>query len=218
MKTAIVSVFTCALTLGLAGAAAAAEEAGTPDGIYTTSAKGYRGPVTIKVGVKKGRIYAVKVSRHREDRPRTAITEIPKRIVDKQSAEVDVVTHASVTSRAIMKATREALAGATRKPAEGVPDGIYTGTARGYRGPVTVKFRVKDGRFTGVRVVKHRENRARTSIKDIPQWMVEQQKVEVDAVTRATITSRAIIKAVGGAIKAELEKAKKTKGALEGAL
>jgi NosR/NirI family transcriptional regulator, nitrous oxide reductase regulator len=217
MKTVVLTAVTCFLALGLAGVAAA-EDAKTPDGIYTATAKGYKGPVTIRVGVKNGRIYGVRVSRHREDRPRNAIKGIPKRIVATQSTEVDVVTHASVTSRAIMKATREALASATRKPAEGLPDGVYAGKARGYVGTLIVKFRVRGGRFIVMKVTKHRENRARTSIRDIPKRMVEWQKVEVDAVTRATVTSRAIIKAVRGAIRAEREKAKKTKGALEGAL
>jgi len=205
-------VLLCGVALaadGVAGEAGGVPE-GVPKGIYTASARGYKGPVTVRVGVKKGRIVFVKVVKHREDRARNSLSVIPRRIVQKQSTEVDAVTRATITSNAIMRAAREALASAIRKPAEGVPDGVYYGTAKGYVGPVKVGLRVKDGRFVAVKVVEHRENRVRGSTATIPQRIVQQQKVEVDAVTGATITSKAIISAVRRALdKAKAEAAEK---------
>jgi len=198
-------VWLCALALAPDGLAGEAE--GVPDGVYTGSAKGYVGPVTVKAAVKSGKITAVKVVKHRENRARNSLTVIPRRIVKSQSTEVDAVTRATITSKAIMKATREALKSATRKPAAGVPDGVYYGSARGYVGPIKVGMKVKGGRFLIVKVVKHRENRARTSIKDIPARMVAHQSVEVDVVTRATVTSKAIMRAVGQALQKAREKA-----------
>ena len=163
--------------------------------------------MTVKVVVRRGRIVVVKIVRHRENRALSSLTVIPGRIVRDQSTKVDAVTRATITSNAIMRAAHEALAATTRKPAEGVPDGLYYGSAKGYVGPIKVGMRVKGERFTAMRVVAHQENRARTSIKDIPKRMVDQQKINVDVVTRATITSKAIMKAVSGALDKAREKA-----------
>ena len=70
------------------------------------------------------------------------------------------------------------------------PTGIFYGSARGYRGPVTVK------------VVRHRENRARNSLTVIPKRIAKAQITQVDAVSRATVTSNAIMKATADAIAA----------------
>jgi len=199
-------VLLCGLALAAEGLAGELE--GVPNGIYTGSARGYVGPVTVKVAVKGGKIVAVRVVKHRENRALSSLGVIPRRIAQKQRTQVDAVTRATVTSKAIMKAAGEALASSSRKPAEGVPDGVYYGTAKGYVGPVKVGLRVKGGRFVAVKVVKHRENRARTSLRDIPARMVDQQKVEVDAVTGATITSRAIMRAVRQALDGARKKAK----------
>ena len=83
-----------------------------------------------------------------------------------------------------------------------IPDGSYKASERGYIGPVEVTVMVRDGRIVDVRVSAHKENRALTSIADIPRRIVQKQGVAgVDAVTGATITSDAIIIATGKALK-----------------
>jgi len=85
------------------------------DGTYTASAKGYRGPIEVKVIVKGGRIASVTVTRHREDLFYTAMIDIPKGILDGQGLKgVAVVTGATVSSEAIMNAAAKALAGAAK--------------------------------------------------------------------------------------------------------
>jgi uncharacterized protein with FMN-binding domain len=83
---------------------------------------------------------------------------------------------------------------------ENLADGDYKGSAKGYKGPVEVQVTVKDGKISAVKIVKHRENRARTSLKVIPARIVEKQSTQVDAVSRATITSKAIMKATARAL------------------
>jgi NosR/NirI family nitrous oxide reductase transcriptional regulator len=69
------------------------------------------------VVVKGGKIIDAGVNSHSEDRPQTAIKDIPARIKDAQSTQVDAVTGATVTSRAIMRAAQAALEyGASRAP------------------------------------------------------------------------------------------------------
>lgn len=92
-----------------------AEEEKTPvialkDGRYRAKARGYVADVRVEVKVKKGKLVDVRVRKHRENRPKTAIREIPRQIEKAGGVEgVHVVTGATITSRAILKATGEAL-------------------------------------------------------------------------------------------------------------
>jgi uncharacterized protein with FMN-binding domain len=79
-------------------------------------------------------------------------------------------------------------------------DGDYTGSARGYKGPVEVKVTVKDGKIDGVEIVRTRENRPRNAQKAVPQRIVAAQSVLVDAVSGATVTSNAIREAAARAL------------------
>jgi uncharacterized protein with FMN-binding domain len=71
---------------------------------HTGSARGYEGPIRVEVVMQASKIIAVTVREQRESRPRNALTEIPRRIVEQQRFDVDSVSGASVTSRAIMAA------------------------------------------------------------------------------------------------------------------
>ncbi len=80
-------------------------------GVYEGTGKGNNGDVTVKVTVTKNKITAVDVTQHSEtpglsDKP---IAEIPAAIVKEQSLDVDVISGASHTSKAILEATEAAL-------------------------------------------------------------------------------------------------------------
>jgi uncharacterized protein with FMN-binding domain len=173
------------------------------DGSYKAAARGYEGNVEVEVVVKAGKISAVKVLKHKESQPGKALEKIPARIVEKQKAEVDAVTGATITSKAIMSAAAKALKAAHKPPApfEKVPDGSYRAAAKGYEGPLNVEVSVKDGRITAVKVVKHKESRPEDSLSTVPARIVAEQKTSVDAVTGATATSKAIMKAAAQALK-----------------
>jgi uncharacterized protein with FMN-binding domain len=82
-----------------------------PDGTYTGSDFGYRSELEVEVTVKAGRIESVRVVREREDIALSSLTEIPRRIVEKQRLRgIDAVTGATMTSEAIVNATAKALA------------------------------------------------------------------------------------------------------------
>ena len=105
MKKAIGTVFVC---LALAVSAAVVLK----DGVYKGRANGYKGPVHVEVTVKEGKISAVKVMKCQDRFARRVVKEIPRRIVEADSTEVDVISGATVTSRAVQKAVRNALEGA----------------------------------------------------------------------------------------------------------
>jgi len=73
-------------------------------GARTGSARGYAGPVRVEVVMRAGAIRSVTILEQHESRPRDALQEIPRRIVAQQRFDVDSVSGASVTSRAIMAA------------------------------------------------------------------------------------------------------------------
>jgi uncharacterized protein with FMN-binding domain len=80
-------------------------------GEYLGEGAGMGGPLTVKVKLDGSRIISVEVLSHNEtpgisDR---ALAELPPAIVQAQSATVDAVTGATITSRAIMTAVEKAV-------------------------------------------------------------------------------------------------------------
>jgi uncharacterized protein with FMN-binding domain len=178
------------------------------DGAYTGASRGHNGDVTVEVTVKDGRIAAVAVKDFRENRPLTALQDVPARIVEKQKTDVDAVTGATISSKAVMRAAATALAKARPIDLKKVPDGTYTGASRGFMGDVTVEVTVKDGRIAAVKPALFTENRPGTALQDVPARIVEKQSVEVDAVTGATISSQAVMRAAESALAGAPQKQK----------
>lgn len=83
-----------------------------------------------------------------------------------------------------------------------VKDGTYTGTAAGYNGDIEVSVVYKDNKMTDVKVTKNSEPGvvAYSAMKDIPSYIVENQSVNVDVSTGATVTSKAICQAVANTV------------------
>lgn len=83
------------------------------DGVYEGSANGMGGAVKVAVTVSGGKIAAVEVVEHSETAGISdpAIEQIPAKIVEAQSTDVDAVTGATVTSEAIKAAVKTALSG-----------------------------------------------------------------------------------------------------------
>ena len=77
-----------------------------------------------------------------------------------------------------------------------VRDGTYSVGVMAYAGPMEVAVTVRAGRITDVRVTKHQEKQPYNSLTDTPAQIVRKQGIKgVDAVSSATITSEAIMKA-----------------------
>jgi len=81
------------------------------NGTYQDQSIGYTGPVQIEVVVMDNRIEDVHVIQHSEKQFFSALTAIPKRIIEKQSVQgIDGVSGATITSQAIVNASAKALA------------------------------------------------------------------------------------------------------------
>lgn len=85
-------------------------------GTYTATAEGYAGGVTVEVEFDKASILSVTVTEHSEtvgfgDR---AAEELPGKIVQAQTFEVDAISSATVTSDAIKTAVKDCMAQAEK--------------------------------------------------------------------------------------------------------
>lgn len=80
-------------------------------GTYTGVGQGMNGEVSVNVTFSADAITAIEIGNHAESAGISdpAIAQIPQAIIDSQSLNVDVVAGASMTSRAILEAVKEAV-------------------------------------------------------------------------------------------------------------
>lgn len=86
------------------------------DGVYRASSIGYEGDVEVEVTVRGHRIEDVKVTQHKEKQFYSALTDMPRQILRKQSVQgVDATSRATITAEAVLNATAKALASGAEK-------------------------------------------------------------------------------------------------------
>lgn len=86
-------------------------------------------------------------------------------------------------------------------------DGTYRGEADGYEDKIIVDVTVKADKIVNVKVVSQAESRSKNAMTEVPKRILASQKAKVDAVTGATISSKAIMRAVEKALqKASVKK------------
>jgi uncharacterized protein with FMN-binding domain len=89
-----------------------AVQAAYKDGTYTGQGTSRRGDVWVQVQVTGGRIANVSITRSTLQYPLRDIAGLPQQVVDRQSAQVDVVSRATYSSMAFRQAVTQALTGA----------------------------------------------------------------------------------------------------------
>ena len=221
-----VQTFTSVLTPAQAWAAT---DVSYNDGSYTAEGKGIGGKVPVEVSIKGGVISEVAVGDTSETQGigSKAIEQLPDAIVAANGTEgVDGVSGATVTSKAIFTAVDDCLeqAGTTNvAPAgteteEAAPveetdeapasdaaytDGEYTASGKGIGGEVPVTVTIKNGKISEVTVGDNSETQGigTKAIEQLPDAIVKANGTEgVDAVSGATVTSKAIFTAVDEAL------------------
>jgi uncharacterized protein with FMN-binding domain len=80
-----------------------------------------------------------------------------------------------------------------------VADGTYTGSYDSYRWSTTVEVTVKDHAVTGIRAVKAQPGRDSLNAT-LTEKIIKQQRVNVDAVSGATASSKSFLMAVQTAL------------------
>ena len=192
---------------------------GYADGSYTAEGKGIGGKVPVTVTVKGGKVSEVTVGDNSETQGigSKAIEQLPAKIVEANGLEgVDAVSGATVTSKAIFTAVDDCLeqakGGAAAEAAKAddkvgaapaaettYTDGEYTAYGKGIGGDVPVTVTVRGGKVAEVTVGDNSETQGIGSkaIEQLPDAIVAANGTEgVDAVSGATVTSKAIFSAV----------------------
>ena len=189
--------------------------------VYTGKATGM-GEVTAKVIIADGHIVGVTLTGDNETPGigSKAIEELPSKIVEAQSADVDGVAGATITSNAVKEAVKAAMAEAgledaaaeTTEPAaddaaltvalEDAADGTYAATARGFGGDITVEVTLSGGKIADVKIVGDSETPGlgAVAVEKMPAQLLEAQSADVDGVAGATVSTSAIRDAFGDAL------------------
>ncbi|SES95025.1 Uncharacterized protein conserved in bacteria [Natronincola peptidivorans] len=187
---------------------------GSPAGeFYEGSAEGYGGEIRVRVEVLEEEIVGIEILEMNEtvglgDNAAEATIE---KILESQSTEVDVVSGATMSSNAVMRAVENAL-GITSEEEEvekvfapitiTLEDGEYEGVATGYYDDIKVLVEVTDGTIANIELVEINDTEgfgdtaALNTIKEI----LSTQSVEIDAITGATASSQGTIEAVKAAL------------------
>ena len=204
-KTVICLSSAMVLSLGLLSTAMAEEAT------YSASEQGLGGAVTVTLTMDGEEITAVDIDASTEtpEIGGAAAETLAQAILDAQSAEIDGVAGATLTSDAVKKATQKALdQAATGGAEEDAADegltftpGTYSATADGYNGPVSLDVTFDETNITDITVTASSETaQVGTVAYDllIPA-IIEANGIGVDGVSGATFTGRALKTAVSAA-------------------
>lgn len=194
------------------------------DGVYTGSSRGYGGQVKVQVTMENGFITDLQILDASHET--SAFLKRAKRLLNivmtEQTWDVDAVSEATYTSRGILGAIKNALTGEVVNnplpPQQEMPeeppvveefvapstyrDGIYTGTARGFGGDITVQVTITDDTITDISIVsaEGETHSYFTKARYVISAMLTAGTPEVDTISGATYSSTGIINAVKSAL------------------
>ena len=202
MKKVLVWVLTLCLLVCTA-ASATAEQALT-DGVYTSDAAGFGGTVSMSMTVAGGEVTEITLSGDQETESigGAALPKLEEALLSSQSAQIDGVAGATVTSNAVKAAAADCF-----RQAQGVEsveavlkDGTYSSAAWGFatNRQLNVTVEIRDNRIASIEVGANGETEIilNTAIENMIPDMLTYQSVKVDATTGATVSSNAIKTAV----------------------
>ena len=194
-----------------------------PDGVYTGSSRGYGGTVKVQVTMEGGVITDVQIlsAAHETAAFLKRASRLVNTVLDAQTWEVDAVSEATYTSRGILGAVRNALTGEAvnnplppqPKPAEPLVveeftqpsvyhDGVYTASAEGFGGPITVQVTILNDKIDSISIVsaEGETHPYFTKARHVISTILDEQTPEVEAVSGATYSSTGILNAVKAAL------------------
>ena len=178
-------------------------------GTYTSTSKGFGGDVTVTITIAEGDVIAdvvIKGDAETAALGGVAMEKLAAKIKDTQSVEVDAMTGATFTSKAVIAAAADCMAQAEAaagsagegQAAGAYKPGTYTASSKGFGGDVTVTITIgEDGAIAKVEMVGAGETPALggVAMTKLPDKMIAAQSAEVDVMTGATFTSKAAIAA-----------------------
>ena len=199
-KQVIAMIAMVVLAVGvLFGYDALSDDAAADAASYEVTAEGYNGPISLRVYMDDEEIVDIEVleQNETENLGDVAIDEMIARILEEQSADVDVESGATISSNAVIDGVKEALAAA------GMGSGdAYVGVAEGYNGEVEVEVIVDGNSIEAINVLEENEteNLGDEAIDQMIERILEAQSTDVDVQSGATVSSNALIEAVNNAL------------------
>lgn len=173
-------------------------------GTYEGSAKGFGGQVTVSITVDAASVTAV-TSEGPDETANiggAALADLDKQALEKQSADIDGVSGATVTSDGYKEALAMAIALAKGEEVSAgelsFKPGTYEGHGTGYGGDVTLSVTFSEDAITGIEVTANKE----TEYVGTPAFDIMFKEIQdftstgVDSVSGATFTCNAILTAV----------------------
>lgn len=202
----IISPLLCCAML-LSGCTAAKKEINRnyTAGTYHGSAEGFGGKLDVEVTLSEDKIEKVEIKSHKETEGvgTKAIEALPSQFVSKNSVDVDTVTGATMSSKAIIAAVKDAMKDfLTTDTGKSLANGTYQGESTGFHGPLKVEVTVAKKKITDIKVLENFETIGigTKALDQIPKKIIEHQSVGVDVLTGATASSKAVLAAVSNAL------------------
>lgn len=187
------------------------------DGTYTASSKGFNGDVTVEVTISSGKISSVSFDTSTETvgKGSKISDEYPEKILKAQSADVDDISGATITSQAaktaLTKALNEASGIEINSDDIALKDGSYTSEQYGFQQiqPVAVTTVIENNAIKSITIDSTIDSVA--MVRSVEELMIpriiDQQSITVDAITGATATSNAVLSAVKDCVEQSMEAA-----------
>ncbi len=177
-------------------------------GTYTGEGAGFGGTVSVTITTDADNITDVKIE-GADETPNiggAAFEELTEQIKTAQSAEIDGVSGATLTSNGVKEATAMAIALASGEEVGGSGElsytpGTYTGVGAGYNGDLKLDVTFSENAITDIQVNESAEtNHVGTPAYDIMfADAIEANGSGIDSVSGATFTSRAVKDALNDA-------------------
>ena len=189
------------------------------------TAQGRNGEIRVEVAATADRICRMRIVEHTETDGigTVAVDEMPARIYEAQSLEVDASSGATISSDAIKLAVADALEkagldpaafgaaalGAADDPAADYPittdaDGKITavGAGKGIEGTVLVQVTADAEKIYAVEILEQNETEGigSVAVERLPGQIVDANSILVDSISGATVSSTAIKDAVRSAL------------------
>ena len=200
MRISKVCFWSLSLVLAACGGGAPSDGTQLANGKFSADGLNLEGTVTATVTVKGHKITAITIKDNGNtfSKYTSALVEIPKRIVEAQSTDVDGVTGATYSSDAVKSAVDEALAiarGEKEAPAKNAEirftPGTYTGRGKGYGGQLQARVTFSETGITDITVGQQRETAhvGDVAFPNLSPKIIAANGLGVDAVTGATMSS-----------------------------
>jgi urocanate reductase len=186
-------------------------------GTYSATGKGIGGDVPVTVEFSEDSILSVEIGSNSETQGigSKAIEQLPDEIVDAQSTDVETVSGATVTSKAIISAVEDCISQAKGEDQElatvSFTPGEYTTTTTGMLGSFKVTANFSQDALENITAGENSETLmvGSKALELLSNRMVEGQTLNLDSITGASVSSAAILSAAedlveqaGGNVKA----------------